>query len=420
MKRVLLFVALSILFFSCAKEDPLRIDVTSGTVKFELSAVHPAATKAVKAGWEAGDVIFVFFDNVPAPRYLRMTYDGASWKTAEMDGATPAPDCLGLEEGGTGSMRAIFLPFGSDATVLSSGGRFKFSTTYYTYYLTSVLDYSVTDNKVSGAFKMEIPEDYVQFFMEGSTPKDGDYTLGTDAVVPVGVEYVNPDGTIVETSDKSAGDDMTGYAYGDGYLFSGKLTYWPEQRNYFYFAKTDVNRHRHNFVRSDLFVEVKKLSSHSAVKLPSDDSQKWQGVGRGIRVKMRTDAGEDLGLWLSCNYNQDVPESLGDKYSFADAKALNVVIPSERQMEALVKKCTWHWMSVHGVTGMVVKSATGFLFLPSDNKTGSEGHYWSSSRTSLYGARLYFHQNSIINVTSYTSLLSSKYPLRQVMETDGQ
>lgn len=415
MKRVLLFMALSILFLACAKEEPFRVDVTSGTVKFELSAVHPAATKAVKTGWEQGDVIFVFFNKVPAPRYLKMTYDGASWSMAEMDGTAPAPDCLGLNEGDSGSMRAVFLPFGSGATVSSSGDRFKFSTTYYSYYLTAVLDYTVSDNKVSGAFKMQIPEGYVQFYMEGSTPVDGDYTLGTDAVVPVGVEFIDPDGTIVETSDKKPGDDMVGYAYEEGYLFSGKLAYWPDKRNYFYFAKTDVNRHRHNYVRSDLFIEVKTLSSHAAVKLPSDNSDKWQGVGRGIRVKMRTDSGEDLGLWYTCNYLQDVPESLGDKYDFDSANSLGTTIPSESQLEALVKKCTWHWMSVHGVTGMVVKSATGFMFLPTDNRTGSEGHYWSSTRNSVYGARLYFHQNNIINVTGHTSLPSGKYAVRTIM-----
>lgn len=408
-------MALSFFILSCAKEEPFRVDVTSGTVKFELSADHPAATKAVKSGWEKGDVIFVFFNNVPAPKHLKMTYDGESWSMAEMDGSAPTPDCLGLNEGDSGSMRAIFLPFGSDATVSSSGDRFQFSTTYYSYYLTSVLEYTVADYKVSGAFKMEIPEDYVQFFMEGSYPKDGDYTLGTDAVVPVGVEFIEPDGTIVETSNKMPGDDMVGYAYDEGYIFSGKLAYWPDKRDYFYFAKTDVNRHKHNYTRSDYFVEVKTLASHNAIKLPSDYSEKWQGVGPGIRVRMKTDDGEDLGLWFTCNYNQELPESLGERYDFAGANALEVAIPSADQMDALVKKCTWHWMSVHGVTGMVVKSATGFMFLPTDNQTGSEGHYWTSSRSTVYGARLYFHQNNIINVTEYTSLPSHKYAVRGIM-----
>ena len=407
-------MALSLLFLSCAKEDPFRMDVTSGTVKFELSAVHPAATKAVKTGWEKGDVIFVFFNKVPAPKFLKMTYDGASWSTAEMDGETPAPNCLGLKEGASGSMRAVFLPFGSDASVCYNGPRFRFSTTYYSYYLTAVLDYSVKDNKVSGAFKMEIPEGYVQFYMDGFSPMDGDYTLGTDAVVPVGLEYINADGTLVETSDKSAGDDMTGYAYGEGFLFSGKLANWPEKHDYFYFARKKVNRNSHKFVRSDLFVDVKTLSSHSAVKLPSYESEKWQEVGLENTVRMETADGEDLGQWFTCNYNQHAPERLGDKFSFADANSLDVALPSESQMDALVNKCTWHWISVHGVYGMVVKSATGFLFLPSDNKSGSEGHYWSSSHTSLYGARLYFHQNNIINVTEYTSLMSNKFAVRPV------
>lgn len=37
---------------------------------------------------------------------------------------------------------------------------------------------------------MEIPDDYVQFFVEDAAATDGAYTLGTDAVIPVGVASI--------------------------------------------------------------------------------------------------------------------------------------------------------------------------------------------------------------------------------------
>ena len=411
MKRILLFVAFAFLFLSCGKENPVFLDVTKGSVTFELTAMHPGETKAVKTGWQKGDVIFVFFDKVAAPKYLKMTFSGSSWVTAEMNGSSASPDCLGLQNGDAGSMRAVFLPFGSGADVSASGTDFVFSTTYYAYYLTASMDYSVSDNKVSGAFKMAIPEGYVQFYVEDPDAEDGAFTLGTDAVIPVGVTRIDKKGNIVETSDRVAGDDMPGYSYDGGYLFSGKLSSWTASHDYYYFAKTDVK----NKSRQDWFTELKTLTSHKSIKLPANgDKEKWQSVGSGNYVTLENKEHQTIGIWHSCNFNQSAPEELGDKYDFDKARKLNMVLPSANQMETLVNECTWHWMSVHGVTGMVVKAAKGFIFLPADNASGSEGHYWTGNGSSLYAVRLYFHQNNIINITSHTSLKTSKYPVRQV------
>jgi hypothetical protein len=32
-------------------------------------------TRAIKTTWEEGDAIFVFFNNVAAPKFLKMTYE---------------------------------------------------------------------------------------------------------------------------------------------------------------------------------------------------------------------------------------------------------------------------------------------------------------------------------------------------------
>ena len=414
-KYLILMLAAAAALVSCGKETlapevevPENVNETVQTtpITFNLSANHP--TKAVKEEWQDGDAIFVFFTGAAAPKHLKMTYDGTAWTSAEYDGATQTAGALGLKNGDTGTMRAVFLPFGSDATVLADGTSFTFSTTYYAYYLTATLPYTVTDNAVSGAFNMVIPDDYVQFFVEDAAATDGGYTLGTDAVIPVGVASIAADGTITETSNKTAGDDMTGYAYSGGYLFSGKLnTGYHSYRsngstetveaNAYYFAKKKVADN----TRADYFVSGKTIASHSAVKLPANDNVyevkygspntgKWVPVGSDITVSLYDVTGSGieetaspLGKWYTCNYGQAVPESLGSLYTFDAANALvGVTLPTEDQFELINNsgKCSYTWLTVHGQQGVVIKAARGFLFLPA--QVGSDGDYlsdyWSS------------------------------------------
>ena len=410
-KYLILILAASAALVSCSKEI---LDSENGNetgqaslVTFNLTASHPDATKAVKGGWEAGDAVFVFFSGAAAPKHLKMTFDGTSWSSAEYDGATQTAGALGLKNGDTGTMRAVFLPFGSDATVSADGTSFTFSTTYYAYYLTATLSYAVADNEVSGAFNMVIPDDYVQFFVEDAAATDGAYTLGTDAVIPVGVASVAADGTITETSDKAAGDDMTGYAYSGGYLFSGKLTSWGYGSNY-YFAKTKTADNS----RADYFVTGKTLAGHSAVKLPANDNVyevqygspnagKWVPVGSDINVSLYevtgsgiSEAVSPLGTWHTCNYGQAVPESLGSLYTFDAANALGVTLPTKDQFELInnSSNCSYIWLTVHGQQGVVIKAPRGFLFLPA--QSGSNGHYWSSTEDDSDYAWLFYFDSS--------------------------
>ena len=404
-KYLILLLAAAAALVSCGKEilDPENGNETvqEAPVTFNLTANHPDATKAVKAGWESGDAIFVFFTGADAPKHLKMTYNGSAWTSAEYNGATQTVGALGLKNGDTGTMRAVFLPFGSDATVSASGTDFTFSTTYYAYYLTATIPYTVSGNEVSGAFNMVIPADYVQFFVEDAAATDGAYKLGTDAVIPTGVASIAADGTITETSDKVAGNDMTGYVYDNGtdpkgYLFSGKLngSYHSYVRdgssmveaNAYYFAKTKASDN----TRADYFVSGKTIASHSAVKLPANENAKWQAVGSGIYYELKHIAyvgtpeefATSLGKWYTCNYGQSVPEALGTLYTFDDANALpGVTLPTKAQFEKLntAGLAEWIWLSVHGQVGMVVKASNAFLFLPAQTVSTGYGYYWSST-----------------------------------------
>ena len=427
MRMCFLMIATMFALVSCGKEilEPAKEmgEPAAASIAFNLKVNHPDASRALKSGWEAGDAIFVFFNNVPAPKFLKMSYDGSAWTSAEMDGGTATDGALGLKNGDTGTMLAVFLPFGSDATVSASGTNFVFNKTWYAYYLTATLDYTVTDNKVSGAFDMTIPEGYVQFFVEDAAATDEAYWLGCDAVIPTGVASISADGTITETSDMRAVDDMPGYAYSGGYLFSGKLVgSWEYGQNY-YFAKTKTADNS----RADYFVTGKTLESHSAVKLPANDNiyavvagtpndGKWVPVGSGTFVGLyASDLTTSLGTWHTCNYNQSVPEAVGSTYTFADANALGATLPTKEQFELTNNSSDCYWISVHGQQGTVVKAARGFLFFPAHD--GTNGGFWSSTIDSNDNNYAWsFYISGPVHTVGRTVCYGS-YPVRPVLVT---
>ncbi|MBO4625436.1 MAG: hypothetical protein J5646_08110 [Bacteroidales bacterium] len=241
MKNVLIILAaIAFALVSCNHEvlDNTADEASQTDIVFELTANHPngADTKAVKTGWENGDVIYVFFNNVAAPKYLKMIYDGSSWSTTQMNGASAGS--LGLTEGSSGTMRAVFLPFGSELSVSADGTSFTFGTITYSYYLTATLGFTVTDGKVSGAFNIAIPDGYIQFFLDDANASASTrMELREPHLTPQGIASVAADGTITHTTI-ARGAPLKGYYYdktvkqdgeSKGYLFSGILA--AEARN---------------------------------------------------------------------------------------------------------------------------------------------------------------------------------------------
>ena len=387
MKRIILMVCAALVALVSCEKQPMENPSNEGSeIVFNLSATHPGDTKAVKTGWEENDVIFVFFSSQAAPKYLEMKWNGTAW-------VSTAKNSLALAESETGTMRAVYLPFGSSATVSAGeGGKYVFSETYYTYYLTDQQSFTVSGGVVTGTFNMQIPDNYVQFFIEDADAASGGYKLATDAVIPVGVASIAADGTITETTDKVAGDDMVGYAYGSGtakgYLFSGKInwTYPPistvSGSGAFYFAKTKVSDNS----RADYFVTGKEIESHDAIKLPANDDVyretsdglvgSWVSVGSGATVKL-VKGTTNLGTWHTCNYGASAPEQIGTDCDFDDAVANGA--PSENMFLALIDNCSWTWLSVKGQKGYVVKADKGFFFLPKTETNSEKGFYWTSS-----------------------------------------
>ena len=380
MKKYLIIMAAALVALaSCGKGNlnPEEEIDELPPISFNLTAKHPGGTKAVKTGWEDGDALFIFFNNVAAPKYLKMVYNGETWTSYEKNGDVTSPGCLGLKNGDSGSMRALYLPFGV-TSISASGTSFVFSNVSYTYYLTATLNYTVVDNKVNGAFDMQIPDGYVQFFIEDPNVNNGPYYgLATDAVIPVGVESIDANGSIIETSDKVAGDDMRGFPDKGGWLFSGVLNnnYAYKNDGRYYFAKTWYSDN----IRQDYYITGKTLASHNAVKLPAIGNSKWQTVGSDVTVTLKTSDNTSLGTWYTCNFGQRAPESLGTLMDFESAnQQTQFNLPNKAEFERIVNNCTWTRVSIKGEIGYVVQAAQGFIFLPTQTVSSVYCKYWTS------------------------------------------
>lgn len=402
-KYLILLCAVSALF-ACAKiepevETPEVSGIPVGDIVFDFTVKYPAGTKATKQDWENGDAVFVFFQNI-GNFYLKMSYNGTNWITVLAAPGGTLPGTINTE-GKT--VTAVYRPFGSSESPTYNGVKgWIFPTTQYTYYMAcekvSHTLAKVGDKWVISAnLNMVNPANYVQFWVEDAGASDGAYNLSTDVVIPTGFASVASDGSVVETTGKSAGNAMLGYKYNGGYLFSGKLN-TSYSGTGFYFIKNNAS----NSERRDYLVTGKTLSSHSAVKLPANGSSKWLQVGPTKYVELKMANNFSLGSWCTCNYGASLPEQIGTTLDFNGAVAQHAA--SDGQFQDLIYNCTWAWTTVNGQGGMGVKAATGFLFLPAQD--GTSGDYWSSS--TVFDVEGYFlnffksgNRNLLMNSQTY-------------------
>lgn len=224
MKKTIVMICAALFAVMACQKQPVENPAVQGNtpIKFNLSATHPGAgTKAaIKTGWENGDAIFVFFSGATVPKYLKMTYNGSAWTSLEYNGTEPTVGALsGI--GTSGTMRAIYLPFGADATVVADGDNFKFSKGTCSYYLTATQSYTVDNGSISGTFSMALPDGFMLFYYEDASAANDKAALSVSDFIPTAIGSITPSTLAITEISLAEGSVMPGYAYGSGYLFSG-------------------------------------------------------------------------------------------------------------------------------------------------------------------------------------------------------
>ena len=136
--------------------DDFKVNIT-----INRTDIDAAGTKAyLKDAFQDNDVVFVFFEDVAAPKYLEMKYNAASgeWVSTRKNSLVAGD----LTASGK-RMTAIYLPYGSGATVAADAGTFVFqdgsgNSLYNGYFLKAEqVSYGYSDGVLYGVLPLYAP-----------------------------------------------------------------------------------------------------------------------------------------------------------------------------------------------------------------------------------------------------------------------
>ena len=179
-----------------------------------------AATKAtVKSSWADGDMIYLFFQDLDSSdKFLELIYSSSTHRwTAQ---AQNELEISNLEDAETKKMTAVFLPYGSGASIRMSGDQRIFTKgeedlKYNGYFLMAEgVDYTVSEGELDADLVLTAPvlsdgDKLVHFDVSGFT-SGHTYELYQDHVKRLVVLGVDIDGEVLTTvSDK--GKAIRGY-----------------------------------------------------------------------------------------------------------------------------------------------------------------------------------------------------------------
>ncbi len=345
------------------------------TLRFNLTIEHPdgANTKGVKKAWKNGDKVFLFIPGI-TDGYLTATLNVSTWETAYV-----GTDLASL--GDSGTLQAVYLPYGNDATPSFSDGKWSFSggtggmDTYYFY--ASNVSYSVSGGILSATVQMVKPMDYVQFFIPRANASGTTIQLACNGLRPSGFASIAAaDGTVTEIPLESAGTAIHGYPDTlegeEGYYVSGKPTTVPDNDYYFALKKADYT-YAHFFQH-----RTSAIANNKAYQLPAYTS--WHSVGGSYSVQI----GDNK--WKTVNEGAEHPWTMGDLTASFDPED-GEGLPSVSNWTDLLDPnvASWKEMDIMGQNGYLVVSVTpptSYIFLPWS--TSSETDYWIDGSSSVF------------------------------------
>ena len=236
MRKVLLTFSAMLAFIACSNDN---MDITSTAtpqttqtdgIKVDIAITRTdntgSKTKAyAKSDWADNDVVFIFFKDIAAPKYLEMKYNESedTWVPKFQNGLSSSD----LSGAANKQMTAIYLPYASNATVAASETDFVFSDlTYNGYFLqTQQVSYTFDGAVINGELQMQAPAltNGIHVHFDASGYEDGhEYDLYQDYVRPLTLTKVTANGEIIK-SEGEKGKAITGFQDGSYLSFSGVL-----------------------------------------------------------------------------------------------------------------------------------------------------------------------------------------------------
>lgn len=216
MKKAFVILIATLALVSCVQllESPVTDDSDPG---FKVSlTVHRAGTfdesvgtkATMKSGWAEGDVVFVFFKGVKAPKYLELKRSGSGWVSTPKNGLQIS------DLGDYGTMSAVYMPYGNDIEVSGENGNFYFSRVYNgLFYIVDRAHYTVESKELKGSLDLAYPpldgdEKYIHFDISGYDKHT--YRMYQDYVRPLTISGLNSFFDLKYTTGKT-GEPIEGF-----------------------------------------------------------------------------------------------------------------------------------------------------------------------------------------------------------------
>lgn len=327
-KTLLFFIGAMLALIACNKEnDPFNnadpAPVSQGddfkvNITINRTDIDAAGTKAyVKSAFANNDVVFVFFEDVAAPKYLEMKFNSSTGEWTP----TRKNDLVAGDLTASGKrMTAVYLPYGSGATVAASEGNFVFqdgsgnALEYKGYFLqTEQQSYTFDGSTVSGTLLMAAPapegsDKYVHFDVSGFT-SGHNYDMYQANVKPILFNSISASG-VISTTVGSKGGALTGYEDATHLTFSGILD------------ATAVNTSVGYEFRINDWTDFTLYSRDAGSRVISGNE--YIGVGDISASPWTADANGgfmDMGLsvkWAYRNLGASVATDYGDYYAWGD------------------------------------------------------------------------------------------------------
>ncbi len=309
MKKTLLLLCMAVGLMSCTSEglNPENEKEKNEGVPMTFN-VTVLDTKADKADWANGDIIYVFFKGL-ANKYLILEYDGSSWTNTSGGGTLLSTDFVGLSEF---RLTAVHFPVAVDVTYSSSSFHFKSGgDPVYNYYLFDENRmYSVSGTTVNATLSMGKPADMVQIHVAGIQGSVGDYTFGCSKIRPVACESVGSALVTIQESVLQAGARVSGVADSDGGIFAGRLVYPGTDKDYKFTLASDTQIY--TLTRADKALTAGKMYNFPALS---------ETGGSNWAVTDVSDLYVDLGLsvkWAKCNLGAASETGYGDYFAYGE------------------------------------------------------------------------------------------------------
>ena len=332
-----LFVIISALFALAACDGINAVDETGvleeGTKEFKIALTvnrtdafdkGPGTKATIKNAWADGDVVFVFFNGVAAPKYLELKYDATTRNWTP----TPKNELSVADLGASGKMTAVYMPYGSSAEVFKiMSNTSTFSKGYYGVYLqASKVDYTYDSDGLKGTLNLAAPirEDgskYIHFDISGYDAKHV-YSLYQDYVKPIALYGVKKDGEILEDAFMENGEPITGYidAANSIISFSGILdeNAVGQAVDYQFSIKDETAG---VIYTRDAGTRTVSDSKYIGIGNISDETV-WQAKAVAPTIAY-VEMGDGL-KWATMNIGANSPEEYGDYFAWAEIETKTV------------------------------------------------------------------------------------------------